>query len=83
MSVLKTLNGNQTIAEAEATERLESDLSALDELYEMDVHYIYIGSVGDFSGAGLQPELLRQSDRIKVLYDREGVVILEISSEPA
>ncbi len=73
----KTLT-DRFIAESRAAERLESDLGGLDELYEMGVHYIYIGKVGDFSGPGLQPDFLRQSERVKTIYEQDGVTILEI-----
>lgn len=66
------------IAESRAAERLESDLGGLDELYDMGVHYIYIGKVGDFSGPGLQPDFLRQFERVKTIYEQDGVTILQI-----
>jgi hypothetical protein len=44
----------------------------------MGIHYIYIGKVGDFSGPGLQSDFLRQSDRVKTIYEQDGVTILEI-----
>jgi hypothetical protein len=66
------------IAESHAAERLENDLGGLDELDAMGVHYIYIGKVGDFSGPGLQADFLRQSDRVKTIYEQDGVTILEI-----
>jgi hypothetical protein len=68
------------IAESHAAERLENDLDGLDELDAMGVHYIYIGKVGDFFGPGLQPDFLRQSERVKTIYEQDGVTIMEIEN---
>jgi hypothetical protein len=71
---------NRFIAESHAAERLENDLGGLDELDAMGVHYIYIGKVGDFFGPGLQPDFLRQSERVKTIYEQDGVTIMEIEN---
>jgi len=67
------------LAQSEASEALETDLNALDELYELGVEYIYIGARGDFSGPGLQRDFLLLSDWVELLYENEGVVILRIT----
>ena len=66
------------LAQSEASEALETDLSALDELYDLGVEYIYIGAKGDFSGSGLQRDFLVLSDRVELLYENKGVAILHI-----
>jgi hypothetical protein len=58
--------------------RLETNLDALDALYAQGVGYIYIGARGDFASPGLQLDFLRQSKQIQVLYERDGVAILQI-----
>lgn len=69
------------VAQSHLVEQLESDLGALGDLYAQNVRYIYIGSIGDSTGPGLQSDFLRQSDRVRVLYEQDGVTILEILSE--
>jgi hypothetical protein len=69
----------QLLTQSRATEALETDLNALDELYNLGVEYIYIGARGDFSGPGLQPDFLVQSDRVELLYENKGVIILRIT----
>jgi len=68
------------IERSHLAEQLESELDPLSKLYDMNIRYIYIGSVGDFSGPGLQLDFLRQSKRVKVLYEQDGVTILEIEN---
>jgi hypothetical protein len=65
-------------ARSEAAEALESDLAAIDTLRNLGVEYIYIGANGDFSGPGLQVDILTQSDAIKLLYNQNGTAILQI-----
>jgi hypothetical protein len=65
--------------QSRATEALETDLNALDELYDLGVEYIYIGARGDFSGPGLQPDFLVQSAQVELLYENKGVAILHIT----
>jgi hypothetical protein len=57
---------------------LESDLSALHTLYDQGIKYIYIGARGDFASPGLQVDFLRRSPEVRVLYERDGVAILQI-----
>ena len=68
----------RSLERSEATEALESDLGALDTLRELGVEYVYIGSVGDFSGPGLQLDILNRSGAIQVLYDQGGAAVLQI-----
>jgi hypothetical protein len=65
-------------AHSEAAEALETDLNALDALYELGVEYIYIGTNGDFSGPGLRLDFLTQSDAVKILYNQNGAAVLQI-----
>ena len=69
----------RVLAQAEASEALETDLGRLDELYDLGVEYIYIGARGDFSGPGLQRDFLILSDRVEVLYEKEGAAVLRIT----
>lgn len=61
-----------------AAEALESDLAALEKLYTLGVEYIYVGVRGDFSGPGLRSEFLRQSERVEILYEKDGAAVLRI-----
>jgi hypothetical protein len=63
---------------SEAAEALETNLYALDTLYDQGVEYIYIGTNGDFSGPGLRLDHLAQSDAVKILYNRGGTAVLQI-----
>ena len=69
----------QLLAQSRATEALETDLNALDQLYNLGVEYIYIGARGDFSGPGLQRDFLLLSDWVELLYENKGVIILRIT----
>jgi len=68
----------RVLAQSEAAEALETDLGAVAELYDLGVDYIYIGARGDFSGPGLQRDFLTQSDRIELVYEKEGTAVLHI-----
>lgn len=68
----------RTLALSEAGESLETDLSALETLYQSGVEYIFIGANGDFSGPGLQVEFLRQSDWVEPIFEDGGTFILQI-----
>jgi hypothetical protein len=68
----------RVLSQSKSAEALEADLNALDELYDMGVEYIYVGAQGDFSGPGLQPSLLTPSERVELLYENEGAVVLRI-----
>jgi hypothetical protein len=61
-----------------AEERLEMDDSALGDLRNLGVDYIYIGQRGDFAGPGLDARHLSQVEGVKVVYQRDGVSILKI-----
>jgi hypothetical protein len=63
---------------SQAEERLETDDSALGDLRNLGVDYIYIGQRGDFAGPGLDARHLGQVDGVKVVYKRDGVSILKI-----
>ena len=47
-------------------------------LRKLGVDYIYVGQRGDFAGPGLDAGHLRQVDGVKVIYQRDGVSILQI-----
>jgi hypothetical protein len=68
----------QVLARSQAADQLKTDLTALDELYQLGVRYVYIGARGNFADAGLQLPLLRQSDQVVVLYEADGAAVLEI-----
>ena len=62
----------------EAAEALETDLNALNTLYDLGVEYVFIGANGDFSGPGLRLDFLAQSDAVKILYNQNGTAVLQI-----
>lgn len=68
----------QVLAQSQASELLETDLTAVTTLYNMGVHYIYIGAMGDFSGPGLPLAQLATSDRVTLLYQQGSAAIFEI-----
>jgi hypothetical protein len=80
--MINSLGSDELIYEivslSRAEERLESDPSAVDELRDRGVDYIYIGARGDFSGPGLSADLLRNTPGISQVYDRDGVTIFQI-----
>lgn len=61
-----------------AEERLVTDNSALQDLYSMGVHYVYIGVRGDFSGPGLNAAQIAQSGQTALVYQSAGVTIFRI-----
>lgn len=61
-------------------EHLEDDNASLTELQAMGVDYVYIGRRGDFSGPGLNPAQLSQSENAEMLYQEGGVYILQIGA---
>jgi hypothetical protein len=69
----------QVLHRSEASEALKTDLGALDELHQLGVTHIYIGARGNFAGAGLQRDFLLLSDRVELLYEYEGAVVLRIT----
>lgn len=58
--------------------QLSKDNSTLPTLLASGVQYIYIGKNGDPSGAVLDPNRLKLAPNIKVIYESDGVTILEI-----
>lgn len=65
-------------ARSEAAEALETNLNALNTLYDLGVEYIFIGANGDFSGPGLSLDFLAQSDAVKILYSQGETAVLQI-----
>ena len=63
---------------ARIVERLETDSTALDQLYARGVDYVYIGQRGDVDGPGLDPMLLAQAERAELVYHHTGVYLFEI-----
>jgi hypothetical protein len=61
-----------------ASELLEIDNAALDELSALDVDYVYIGQRGDFSGPGLNAQQLAAADGAELVYSDAGVHIYRI-----
>lgn len=66
---------------SQAVKRLELDNGTLDELRGLGVSYIYIGKAGNFSGPGLDPARLRQAVGVSVVYQSDGVTILQIDPQ--
>ena len=65
----------------EAMEALKHDLAAVERLAELGVTHIYIGTRGNFAGAGLQRDFLRGSPRLELLYEGEGTAVFRINTE--
>ena len=59
-------------------EELKVDSASLAELRAMGVDYVYVGRMGDFSGPGLDATRLAQAENASVLYQNDGVSILQI-----
>ena len=72
---------DQVVLWSLAAERLESDPAAAADLRALGFDYIYIGAKGDFSGAGLDAELLVQAGVAEILYDVGPVKILRIAAD--
>jgi hypothetical protein len=71
---------DEIIALSQAEERLEGDVTALEELRRMGVEYVYIGARGDFSGAGLDGGRLTELAGVRVAYEAAGVTILSLDA---
>jgi hypothetical protein len=67
---------------SQAVKRLEQSNFALDELRRLKVSYIYIGKAGNFSGPGLDLARLGRAAGVSVVYQVDGVTILEIDPLP-
>lgn len=59
--------------------KLEIDLSAVEELMEYGVDYIYIGAKGSFDGRGLDPQIIASSPNVRLVYSADNVEIFEIT----
>lgn len=68
----------EIVKESKSVEKLENGLLGLDELDNEGVDYIFIGREGDFSGPGLNAELLLASPYLKLVYQGNGVYIFKI-----
>jgi len=71
---------DEIIALSQAEERLEGDVTALEDLRRMGVEYIYIGARGDFSGVGLDGGRLTELAGVRVAYEAAGVTILSLDA---
>jgi hypothetical protein len=71
---------NSVIELSRMVEELETDNEALTGLQARGVDYVYVGRVGDFSGAGLRTDELQQSPVVDVVYREDGVTIFQIAS---
>jgi hypothetical protein len=69
---------SEVVAASRAAKALETDLSAIDDLIEMGIHYIYIGEKGNFERAGLNADFLLRSGRAHLLYRNGNVAILQL-----
>ncbi len=68
---------SQITALSQSVEDLETSAANLSTLYQQGVDYIYIGKRGDFSGPGLNADLIN-SPQAQLVYQSAGVSILEI-----
>ncbi|MCL4857761.1 MAG: hypothetical protein KJZ93_00075 [Caldilineaceae bacterium] len=64
-----------------AVVQLEADPGALNQLYAMGVEYIYLGARGHYARPGLNLETLRQWPDLRLLYEHDGVAILQITPQ--
>jgi hypothetical protein len=69
----------RTVLMAQTVKRLTGDLSALADLRQLGVTYIYVGPAGNYAGPSLDPVWLRQSPELKVVYQSEGVTIFALA----
>jgi hypothetical protein len=72
---------NGIVGKSHSVKRLEQDSSALDELRQWGVNYIYIGSVSDSAPEGLDPSRLSMIPGLKEVYTSGGVHIFYITKE--
>ncbi len=63
---------------SQAEERLETDNTAVEDLRNFGVDYVYIGKKGDFSGPGLDAARIAQAEGVSVVYQHNSVHILKI-----
>jgi hypothetical protein len=70
--------GEEFMLDSQAVEQLEDGPEAVGEVYDRGIEYLFIGTAGDFSGPGLDLDLLRQSPRVRVLYEVDGVAVLQL-----
>jgi hypothetical protein len=66
------------LSQSQASEKLATDLTALNDLVDLDVDYVYIGARGDFSGPGLNRDFLLQSEQVDLLYQSGASAVLRI-----
>lgn len=64
--------------QSRASEALATDLTTLKELKELGVDFIFIGARGDFSGPGLNRDLLLQSEQVELEYESGATAVLRI-----
>lgn len=69
------------LAKSRIAQNIENDLSAVGTLRDLGIDYIYVGKRGNQispGGFGLSVDKLRGLPNIRVIYERDGVTILEI-----
>jgi len=76
---LGPLEYGQRIAElSSAAQRLASESAPVEELRRLGIDYVYVGAMGNFSGAGLNAERLGQSPGLALAYQTAHVAILRV-----
>lgn len=81
ISLAEPMYQPEIVKESASVEKLENTISVVDELDNMGVDYIFIGRQGDFSGPGLNPDLLSKSPDLDPVYRENGVVIFKIEAQ--
>lgn len=75
---LSTAYRERVLAASQAAEALETDVTAVTDLYNMGVYYIYAGARGDFSGPGIPVDTLAQSDLVEMVYRQGNTAVFRI-----
>jgi hypothetical protein len=70
----------QVVEMSRAAEELEDEPSSIETLTDLGVNYVYVGKNGDFSGSGLEPSEVGVDGGAEVVYEKDGVAILQLQS---
>ena len=63
-----------------AAEQLAEGPGSVETLTDLGVNYVYVGKNGDFSGCGLDPSEVSVDGGMEVVYETDGVAILQLQS---
>lgn len=66
------------VEQSRAVERLQDDPSAVDDLRRLGVTHVYIGPIGHYLSAGLDPARLRTYPGLAEVYTDQGVTIFAL-----